>query len=334
MLKKGTENMKRSKKVLSTLCILALAVTALSGCSSKKESDKTFKIGVSQLTTHDALDSAYKGFIDGLAEAGYKEGDNIEIDFQNAQGDKSNINTIASTLVNDNPDLILAIGTSTAQSLANLTKDIPIVVTAVTDPEEAGIVDTNEAPGGNVTGTSDLNPVKEQMYLLKQLVPTADKIAILYCSSEDNSKFQANLAAEAAANIGIETVEATVSSTNDIEQVIQSLVNKVDAIYAPTDNTIASGMSTVSMIANANNIPVICGETGMVENGGLATYGLSYYNLGKQTAAMAIKILTGESKPADMPIEYLENVELAINEDVAAQLGITIPDDLKAEMNK
>lgn len=326
--------MKRSKKVLSTLCILALAVTALSGCSSKKESDKTFKIGVSQLTTHDALDSAYKGFIDGLAEAGYKEGENIEIDFQNAQGDKSNINTIASTLVNDNPDLILAIGTSTAQSLANLTKDIPIVVTAVTDPEEAGIVDTNEAPGGNVTGTSDLNPVKEQMDLLKQLVPTADNVAILYCSSEDNSKFQADLAAEAAANIGIETVEATVSSTNDIEQVIQSLVNKVDAIYAPTDNTIASGMSTVSMIANANNIPVICGETGMVENGGLATYGLSYYNLGKQTAAMAIKILTGESEPADMPIEYLENIELAINEDVAAQLGITIPDDLKAEMNK
>ncbi|WP_455713965.1 ABC transporter substrate binding protein [Anaerosporobacter sp.] len=326
--------MKRSKKILSTLCIFALTVTALSGCSSKKDSDKTFKIGVSQLTTHDALDAAYKGFVDGLSEAGYKEGDNIEINFQNAQGDKSNINTIASTLVNDNPDLILAIGTSTAQSLANLTKDIPIVVTAVTDPEEAGIVDTNEAPGGNVTGTSDLNPVKEQMYLLKQLVPTADKVAILYCSSEDNSKFQADLAAEAAANIGIETVEATVSSTNDIEQVIQSLVDKVDAIYAPTDNTIASGMSTVSMIANANNIPVICGETGMVENGGLATYGLDYYNLGKQTAAMAVKILTGESEPADMPIEYIENVELAINEDVATQLGITIPDDLKAEMNK
>lgn len=334
MLKKGTENMKRSKKVLSTLCILALAVTALSGCSSKKGSNKTYKIGVSQLTTHDALDSAYKGFIDGLAEAGYKEGDNIEIDFQNAQGDKSNTSTIASQLVNDNPDLILAIGTPAAQSVANLTQDIPIVVTAITDPEEAGLVETNEAPGGNVTGTSDLNPIKEQMNLLQQLVPTAKKVAILYCSSEDNSKFQADLAAEAAAAIGIETVEATVSNTNDIEQVIQSLVNKVDAIYAPTDNTIASGMSTVAMVANSNNIPVICGETGMVENGGLATYGLNYYNLGKQTAAMAVKILTGEEKPADMPIEYLEETELAINEDVAAQLGITIPGDLKDEMNK
>lgn len=326
--------MERRKKVLSMLCILTMAVMALSGCSSKKGSDKTYKIGVSQLTTHDALDSAYKGFIDGLAEAGYKEGDNIEIDFQNAQGDKSNTSTIASKLVNDNPDIILAIGTTSAQSVANLTQDIPIVVTAITDPEEAGLVETNEAPGGNVTGTSDLNPIKEQMNLLQQLVPTAKKVAILYCSSEDNSKFQATLAAEAAAGIGIETIEATVSNTNDIEQVIQSLVNKVDAIYAPTDNTIASGMSTVSMVANSNNIPVICGETGMVENGGLATYGLNYYNLGKQTAAMAVKILTGEEKPADMPIEYFEETELAINEDVAAQLGITIPGDLKDEMNK
>lgn len=326
--------MKRTRKVLSTMCILTLVVTALTGCSSKKDSDKTYKIGVSQYTTHDALNAAYDGFIDGLAEAGYKEGENIEIDFQNAQGEASNCNTVASKLVNDNPDLILAIATPAAQSLVNLTQDIPIVVTAVTDPEESGLVATNEAPGGNVTGTSDLNPIKEQMALLQQLVPTAKKIAILYCSSEDNSKFQAELAAEAAANIGIETVEATVSNTNDIEQVVQSLVNKVDAIYAPTDNIIASGMSTVSMIANANGIPVICGESGMVEKGGLATYGLNYYNLGKQTAAMAIKILTGEAKPADMPIEYLENVELTINEDVAAELGITIPDDLKAEMNK
>lgn len=326
--------MKRTRKVLSTMCILTLVVAALTGCSSKKDSDKTYKIGVSQYTTHDALNAAYDGFIDGLAEAGYKEGENIEIDFQNAQGEASNCNTVASKLVNDNPDLILAIATPAAQSLVNLTQDIPIVVTAVTDPEESGLVATNEAPGGNVTGTSDLNPIKEQMALLQQLVPTAKKIAILYCSSEDNSKFQAELAAEAAANIGIETVEATVSNTNDIEQVVQSLVNKVDAIYAPTDNIIASGMSTVSMIANANGIPVICGESGMVEKGGLATYGLNYYNLGKQTAAMAIKILTGEAKPADMPIEYLENVELTINEDVAAELGITIPDDLKAEMNK
>ncbi|WP_167958932.1 ABC transporter substrate-binding protein [Anaerosporobacter faecicola] len=350
--------MKKAKKVISALCILTFAITALTGCgsskknadtnnvdasqtvaddasdSSKSDSGKKYKIGVSQYTTHDALDSAYKGFVDGLAEAGYTEGDNIEFDFQNAQGDASNCNTIASKLVNDNPDLILAIATPAAQSLANVTKDIPIVVTAVTDPADSGIVETNEAPGGNITGTSDLNPVKEQMDLLLQLLPDAKKIAILYCSSEANSKFQADLAAEAAANVGLETQEATVSNTNDIEQVVQSLVGKVNAIYTPTDNTIASGMSTVAMVANSNNIPIICGESGMVENGGLATYGINYYNLGKQTATMAVKILTGESKPADMPIEYLDNMDLTINEEVAAQLGITIPDELKAKMNQ
>ncbi|WP_310605355.1 ABC transporter substrate-binding protein [Anaerosporobacter sp.] len=326
--------MKKTKKVISTLCILALSIAALTGCSSKKGSDKVYRIGVSQYTTHDALDSAYKGFVDGLAEAGYKDGENIEIDFQNAQGEPSNCSTIASKLVNDNPDLILAIATPTAESLANLTQDIPIIVTAVTDPAEAGIVATNEAPGGNVTGTSDLNPVKEQMELLRQLVPSAKKVAILYCSSEANSKLQANLAADAATLYGLETIEATVSNTNDIEQVVQSLVGKVDAIYAPTDNIIASGMATVSMIATSNNIPIICAEPSMVKNGGLATYGLNYYNLGKQTAAMAVKILTGESKPADMPIEYLNNVDLIINEDIANTLGIIIPDDLREKMNK
>lgn len=326
--------MKRTKKAISTLCILALAVISLTGCCSKKNSNKTYKIGVSQFTTHDALDAAYDGFIDGLAEAGYKDGDNIEIDFQNAQGEPSNCNTIASKLVNDNPDLILAIATPAAQSLVNVTQDIPILVTAVTDPESSGLVDTNEAPGCNVTGTSDLNPIKDQMDLLMQLAPATTKVALLYSSSEANSKFQIDIAAEAAKDLGLETVEATVSNTNDIEQVVQSLVGKVNAIYIPTDNTLASGMSTVAMVANANKIPVICGESGMVENGGLATYGLNYYNLGKQTAAMAVKILTGESKPADMPIEYLENMDLCINEDVANQLGITIPDDLKAKMNQ
>lgn len=326
--------MKRTKKAISTLCILALAVISLTGCGSKKNSNKTYKIGVSQFTTHDALDAAYDGFIDGLAEAGYKDGDNIEIDFQNAQGEPSNCNTIASKLVNDNPDLILAIATPAAQSLVNVTQDIPILVTAVTDPESSGLVDTNEAPGCNVTGTSDLNPIKDQMDLLMQLAPATTKVALLYSSSEANSKFQIDIAAEAAKDLGLETVEATVSNTNDIEQVVQSLVGKVNAIYIPTDNTLASGMSTVAMVANANKIPVICGESGMVENGGLATYGLNYYNLGKQTAAMAVKILTGESKPADMPIEYLENMDLCINEDVANQLGITIPDDLKAKMNQ
>jgi putative tryptophan/tyrosine transport system substrate-binding protein len=319
--------MRKMKKALSVLLITALTSASLAGCSKK---DDVFHIGVNQLVEHAALDASYKGFVDALAEAGYVDGEKIKIDFQNAQGDQSNANTIATKLVNDNNDLILAIATPSAQAVANATKDIPILVTAVTDPAEAGLVASNEAPGGNVSGTSDLTPVKEQMELLHKLLPDAKKVAILYCSSEVNSKIQADMAIEAAATYGFETQETTVSNTNEIQQVVESLIGKVDAIYAPTDNVIAKAMSTVSAVANANGIPVICGEKGMVDKGGLATYGIDYYELGKLTGKQAVKIIEGSATTADMPIEYLkaEDCELTINQDVATQLGIIIPDDL------
>jgi putative ABC transport system substrate-binding protein len=294
-------------------------------------SDKVYKIGVLQLVQHDALDASYKGFVDGLKEAGFEDGKNIKLDYQNAQGEQANCATIASKLVNDQDDLILAIATPAAQAVANATTDIPVVVTAVTDPAASGLVDSNEAPGKNVTGTSDLNPIKEQMDLLLKLVPTAKKVAVLYCSSETNSKIQADLAKTAGEALGLEVTDATVSNSNEIQQVVQSLVGKVDAIYAPTDNMIAAGMATVAMVANENNLPVICGESGMVEAGGLATYGIDYYELGKLSGAQAAKILKGEAKPAEMPIEYLDaaKLKMSVNEEVAKQLGIEIPADLK-----
>lgn len=332
--------MKKTKKMLAMVLVAALACSSLAGCGTKdtKESANTsakkdvIKIGVCQLIQHEALDASYKGFVDGLKEAGYVDGDNIKIDYQNAQGDQSNCTTIATKLVNNNNDLILAIATPAAQACVNATKDIPILVTAVTDPASSGLVKSNDAPGGNVTGTSDLTPVKEQMELLTQLDPTAKKVAILYCSSESNSTIQAKMAADAAKDLKLTTVDATVSNSNDIQQVVQSLVGKVDAIYAPTDNIIANGMATVTMVANANNLPVICGEEGMVNKGGLATYGINYYDLGKQTAAQAVKILKKESKPADMPIEYQKDFKLTINKDVASKLGIKIPAELEAKL--
>lgn len=292
--------------------------------------DTVYKIGVSQLVQHDALDAAYEGFIDGLKEAGFEEGKNLEIDYQNAQGEQANCATIASKFVNDQDDLILAIATPAAQAAANATSDIPIVITAVTDPAASGLVQSNEAPGNNVTGTSDLNPIEEQMELLLQLVPDAKTVAVLYNSSESNSKIQADLAKEAGEKLGLEVTDATVSNSNEIQQVVQSLVGKVDAIYAPTDNMIAAGMATVAMVANENNLPVICGESGMVEAGGLATYGIDYYELGKLSGAQAAKILKGEAEPADMPIEYLDasKLQVSVNEEVANQLGIEIPADL------
>lgn len=330
--------MKRVKKALMLGLSLVLTMSMLTGCGTKEDSatmgkDGAIKIGVSQFVTHDALDASYKGFVDGLSEAGYVDGENIKIDYQNASGDQSNCTTIAQKLVTDDNDLILAIATNAAQACANATSEIPILITAVTDPEATGLVESNEAPGGNVSGTSDLTPVAEQMKLLKRILPEAKKVAILYCSSEVNSQIQAEMAVKEAENLGLEAVHATVSASTEIQQVIESLIDKVDAIYAPTDNMIASGMATVAMIANENNLPVIVGEEGMLSEGGLATYGINYYELGKQTAAQAVKIIENKAKIESMPIEYInaDNVKLKINEEIATQLGVTFPDDVLAE---
>ncbi|MBH1941929.1 ABC transporter substrate-binding protein [Mobilitalea sibirica] len=318
----------KMKRVLAGLLITALAGTMLVGCGTKEK--EVFKIGVNQFVTHAALDASYEGFVDALKEAGYIDGENIKIDFQNAQGDQPTANTIATKLVNGNNDLILAIATPSAQAVANATKDIPILITAVTDPAGSGLVESNEDPKGNVSGTSDLTPVKQQIELITKLVPDAKKIAVLYSSSESNSVIQAELAMYAATELGLEAEAATVANSNDIQQVVQSLVGKVDAIYAPTDNTIASGMPTVAMIANQNNLPVICGEEGMVDAGGLATYGINYYKLGYLTGQQAVKIIKGEATTDQMPIEYLadEEYELKINNEVAEQIGIEIPEEL------
>ena len=318
------------KRLIAIVLMVAMAITLMAGCSSK---EKVFKIGVNQYVTHAALDASYKGFVDALADAGYVDGEKIKIDLENAQADQATANTIATKLVNDNNDLILAIATPSAQAVANATKDIPILVTAVTDPAGSGLVASNEAPGGNVSGTSDLTPIKGQIELLTKLVPTAKTVAILYCSSESNSKIQAEMAKAACTEYGLTSMDATVSTSNEIQQVVQSLVGKVDAIYAPTDNVIASGMATVSMVANDNGIPIICGEEGMVDNGGLATYGIDYYKLGRLTGEQAVQIIEGKATTDTMPIAYLpaDQYTLKINEDVAAKLGITIPEDLKAK---
>lgn len=302
--------------------------------SSAADAGKVLKIGILQLVEHPALDDAYKGFVDGLKEAGYEDGKNITIDYQNAQNEQANCQTIATKFVNDKDDLILAIATPAAQAVANATKDIPILVTAVTDPVTAKLVQSNEKPGTNVSGTSDLNPVAEQIALLKQVVPNVKTVGILYCSSEANSKFQLDLAKAECEKLGLKTIEGAVSNSNEIQQVTQSLVGKCEALYVPTDNTFASGMATVSMVAEPAKLPAIVAEAGMIQNGGLATYGLNYYNLGKQTAAMAVKVLKDGAKPADMPIEYLTECDLVLNTDLAAKIGITFPQELLDKAKK
>ena len=317
-------------KKLITIFLAGILIISCSNNSANTSSNntETLKIGILQLVEHNALDQANQGFIDGLKEAGYEDGKNITIDYQNAQGEQANCITISQKFVNDRVNLILAIATPAAQAVANTTKDIPILITAVTDPADAKLVADNTSPGGNVTGTSDLTPVKEQMELLKKLVPSAKNIAFLYNSSEQNSKFQVDIAKAKSDEIGLSYMDATITNPNDIQQVVQSLVGKVDAIYVPTDNMVSAGMANVIAITEPAKIPVICGEVGMLNAGGLATYGIDYYELGKLTANQAVKILKGESSPASMPIEYIQNPVLEVNTNAAQKLGITIPADL------
>ncbi|MFI3257959.1 MAG: ABC transporter substrate-binding protein [Spirochaetales bacterium] len=314
------------KKIISVATILLLCGSLFAFGS--KEDDGKLKIGVLQLVEHEALDKSYQGFVDGLAAAGYIDGENITIDYQNAQGEQANCQTIAQKFVNDRVDLILAIATPAAQAVANLTDTIPILVTAVTDPASAMLVKSNEMPGTNVSGTSDLTPVEAQIKLLKQLVPSAQTVGFLYSSNEQNSIFQIDLAKAVCDEMGLNYIDATVSNSNELQQVTQSLVGKVDAIYSPTDNLVAAGMATVSMVTTDAKIPVICGEEGMTLLGGLATYGLDYYELGKQTGDMAVRILRDGANPTEMPIEYLQSGALTVNEAIAEAIGISIPSNL------
>lgn len=320
--------MKRFAKVLGAMALMG----TLFGCGSA--SDATAKIGVIQYAEHPALDQAYEGFMEGLAQRGYTE-DTVDFDYKVAQQDQSNCKTISNTFVNEGMDLIYAIATPAAQAAANETKDIPIVISAVTDAKNSGLVKSNEKPGTNVTGVSDLTPIQSQLELLTQIIPDAKKVAILYCNAEDNSIFQAKIALAEGKKLGLDMQETTVTDSNQIQQVVESLIGKVDAIYIPTDNLLAEGMATVAQVANVNNLPCICGERGFVQNGGLATYGLDYFELGKLAGLQAADILDGK-EPANMAIQYLptDKCSLTINKKTAEQLNITIPEELlnKAEM--
>ncbi len=327
--------MFKSKRLKFAALGLTAVLTAgiISGCGSQKadnstDSKKTFKIGVVQLVEHNALDAANKGFIEGLKERGYEEGKNITVDQQNAQADQSNLKNIAERFVSDKDDLICAIATPAAQTVANATKTIPIVGTAITDYKSAKLVASNEKPGANVTGTSDMNPIKEQIDLILKLFPNTKTIGTVYSSSEVNSEIQVKMMKEYAESKGLTVELATVSTVNDIQQAAQSLVGKVDVFYEPTDNVIASAMPTLTTITDPAKIPVICGEPNMVKAGGLITYGIDYYKLGIQTGQMAADILDGKAKPADMAIETAKDLKITVNKKEADALGITIPDDI------
>lgn len=325
-------SLKNSKiKALAAGLMLTLALGVMGCGGDKKEAPKKAEkvnVGIVQLVEHAALDAANKGFVEGLASKGYKEGQNIAYDRQNAQADQSNLQNIAHRFVNNKVNLICAIATPAAQTVANVTSDIPIVATAVTDYKTAKLVKDNAKPGTNVTGTTDMNPVEQQLDLLLKIVPNAKSVGTIYCSSEVNSQLQVDILKKAATAKGVTIKEATVSNVNDIQQAARSLVGKVQAIYVPTDNVLASAMPTLVSVTEEAKLPVICGEGGMVKAGGLATLGVDYYKLGFQAGEMAADILSGKSKPADMGIQAQKEFKAMVNLKEAEKIGLKVPEDV------
>ena len=310
------------------LALLASGVASLglAACGKAKkdraaaEGQRVYRIGVLQLVEHEALDAANRGFVAALDESGIA----YEIDQQNAQGDQSACQTIASKLVGDSDDLILAIATPAAEACAGATEEIPIIGTAITDFADAELVEANDAPGVNVTGASDLTPVADQIRMLHTVLPKAKKVGIMWCTAETNSVLQAKLAHDACEAYGLDATDYTVSSSNEIQSVAESMVGKVDAIYVPTDNVVSAGMSTVAMVAQDSDIPVVVGEEGEFAEGVLCTYTISYEELGRLAGQMAVRILRDGAEPATMPIEYYpsDKLRLVYDKQRAADLGI------------
>lgn len=319
------------KNILVIMMIMLLLV----GCSSPQESSEQVngetsktKIGIVQIVEHPSLDAARQGFLDVLSENGYKEGENLVVDYKNAQGDMPTLNTIAQNLVAGDNDLILAMATPSAQAVANATKNnkIPVLFTAVTDPVAAGVVKSLEKTETNLTGTIDMAPIKEQIELIKEIDPNVKNLGVLYNTSEVNSVVQVDLVKEAAEDIGINIVEAVATNSSEVDQAARSLVGKVDAIYIPTDNTVVSAVEAVVKVALDNKILLVSAEKDSVVRGTVATIGLDYYKLGRQTGEMALKILKQGTNPQDMPVESQKEKSIIINVKAAEALGITIPE--------
>ena len=318
--------MKVVRKLLAPLLVVGILLTSLISLHQLKADKKkdVFRIGISQFITHQSLDATREGFVDELAKQGYVEGKNIEIDLQNAQGEQRNLKTISQQLA-ESSDVVLAIATPSAQSLANTTQTTPVIFSAVTDPVSAKLVESREHPGGNVTGTSDQSSdaISTQINLIKKVLPKAKTIGILYTQSEPNSVVQKDEAKRLLEEKGFTVVEKTILDSNNVKAAAESLMTEVDMVFVPTDNIISSTMETVKQVSIKHKVPVFGGSTEMVALGGLYNYGTNYEELGRQTARMLVRILKGE-KPENIAVELPEKLELHTNQEMADALGIDI----------
>ena len=314
--------MKKFKFLVVISLVLSLFVTA---CGKSDSGSASLTIGISQFAEHPALDGAREGFIDELKALGV----NAEIDYKNAQGDIPNTVSIAQKFIKDDVDLIFTIATNSAQAAKQATKDIPILFSAVTDPVSTGILKSMDAPEGNITGTSDMSPIEKQLSIFKEIDPTIEKIGIIFSTGEANSEVQVNMAKEFAKDLGLEIVERGVTKITDIPQAADSIIKDVDAIYTITDNMVASAINVVAEKATKANMITIGAEEAHVTGGIMMTDGISYYELGRQTARMAKEILVDKKTIGDIPVEYSLNTTKVFNQNTIDQLNINLDEILK-----
>ncbi|MGN0389372.1 MAG: ABC transporter substrate-binding protein [Wujia sp.] len=316
--------MKKFKRLLAVASVAAMSLS-LCACGGKKEDD-VYTVGICQLVQHDALDAATKGFKDALVEELGE--DKVKFDEQNAQGDANTCSTIINGFVSSDVDLILANATPALQAAAAGTDTIPILGTSVTTYGVAlEIDDFSGTVGGNISGTSDLAPLDGQADMLKELFPDAKKVGLLYCSAEANSQYQVDTVKGYLEELGLTCEYYAFSDSNDLSAVCTSAAENSDVIYVPTDNTVASNTEIIKNICMPAKVPVIAGEEGICSGCGVATLSISYYDLGVATGKMAAKILKGESKISEMPIEYAPQFTKKYNKEICDELGVTIPED-------
>jgi putative ABC transport system substrate-binding protein len=329
--------MSRALKLALPLALILVLVVAgvAAGCGSSSgdttssaspsaDTSKAYTIGISQIVTHPALDATVNGFKDALAAAGYT---NITYDLQNAEGDMATTASIAQKFAGDNLDLVLGVATPTAQALAKAITDRPVLFTAVTDPVGAGLVQDPNAPSANVTGVSDMQPVKPILELVQAFRPDAKAVGMVYNAGESNSVFLVKQAEKDAASMGLTIVKAPAGTSAEVQAAAQSLIGRADAIMVVGDNTAVSALESIIKVAEQNKMPLVAGDPDSVKRGAVAAYGFDYYDLGKQTGAMAAQVLSG-TPISDIPVEFAKNLQLSVNEKAAAAQGVTLPQDL------
>ncbi len=291
-------------------------------------------VAVTQIVEHPSLDAVNEGIQQSLAEAGYVAGKSLRWEWQSAQGNPVTAAQIASKYAGANPDVIVAIATPSAQAAVSAAKNTPIIFSAVTDPVGAKLVESVEKPGGTVTGVSDLSPIDQQLALIREILPEAKTLGVLYSAGEDNSVSLVKLIKEQAPQKGFtEVKETTVSASSEVAAAARSLIGSVDAIYVPTDNTVVSALESVVQVGQDNDVPVFAGDTDSVKRGAIAGISFNYHDVGRQTGEMVVKVLKG-TRPSDLPVEYVKAVQLFVNPDSAKEMGVTIPDAVQGRADE